>query len=302
MLITKTYKVSDLLYMWLETKKNIKLQSLLNYKYLIEKYINYYLGNIYNLKKDDILFFFEQLEVSISTKKKILYILKATLHFSYYHKYMNEFIDMNDIKFQKEIKTIYILSKEEQITLENYLKNNINIRKICVLLCLYTGLRLGEVSGLRWQDIDFDRHSLFVKRTIVRIKKDGKSFLIESTPKSDTSNRIVPIPRFLMEILRRFKDKDNYYLLSKNTKLYDPRLLESFYKRILEKCDITYNKFHTLRHTFATRCVESKMDIKTLSEILGHSSIEITLKLYVHPSYEMKRVQLENFVKYMGQN
>lgn len=288
--------------MWLETKKNIKLQSILNYKYLIEKYINYYLGDIDNLTKEDILSFFKQLEVSISTKKKILYILKSTIHFSYHHHYIDKLINIDDIKFNKEIKSIYILSKEEQNTLECYLKNKVNIRKVCLLLCLYTGLRLGEVSGLKWEDIDFKKNFLYVRRTIIRIKEEEKSFLIESTPKSDSSNRVVPIPSFLMESLTTLKNNNNYYLLSKNTKLYDPRLLESFYKRTLEKCDITYNKFHTLRHTFATRCVESKMDIKTLSEILGHSSIEITLKLYVHPSYEMKRMQLENLVKFMERN
>ena len=98
----------------------------------------------------------------------------------------------------------------------------------------------------------------------------------------------------------KFKNKDDYFLLSNSNKLYDPRLFESFYSRVLKKCNIKQNKFHTLRHTFATRCIESHMDIKTLSEILGHSQIETTLKLYVHPTYEMKKSSIENLVLFMA--
>lgn len=298
----KTYKLCELLYIWLDTKTNIKLQSVLHYKYLIEKYIKNTFIDTDTITKEDIFLFFNKLDISVSTKKKILYILKSTLAFSYEHQYLKEFINLGDIKFNKKCHTIFILSKEEQNILETYLKNKVNIRKICLLLCLYTGLRVGEVSGLKWEDIDFYKHALCVKRTILRIKQGDKTMLIESTPKSETSNRVIPIPDFLICLLSNFKNNDNYFLLTKDKKLYDPRLLESFYKRVLEKCKISHNKFHTLRHTFATRCIESKMDIKSLSEILGHSSVEITLKLYIHPSYEMKKTQLENLVKFMEKN
>ena len=177
-------------------------------------------------------------------------------------------------------------------------------KSIGLLLCLYTGIRIGELCGLKWKDIDFNTNSINIKRTIIRIKNNSqsnsKTILTISSPKSDTSNRTIPIPIFIINLLRYYKSNDNYFLLSNSNKLYDPRQLEYYYKQVLIKCNISINKFHTLRHTFATRSIESKMDIKTLSEILGHSSIEMTLKLYVHPSFELKKNSIENLVSFMN--
>lgn len=303
----KSITYNDILDLWLKTKTGIKLQSLINYENLINNYLSKSIGllNIKNIRKEDITNLFNHLDnIAISTKKTLIYIIRASLNYSYNKKY-NKYINLSDIKFKLVAKTIVVLSKEEQKKLENELKEKNNIRKSCLLLCLYTGLRIGEVCGLKWEDIDFSNKSLTVKRTIQRIKNkaeniSSKTVLIESTPKSVASKRIVPIPEFLVPLLKDLKKEDHYYILSKSKKLYDPRLLESFYTRILALCDINYNKFHTLRHTFATRSIESKMDIKTLSEILGHSSVEITLKLYVHPSYELKKTSLENLVEYMA--
>ena len=299
---------SNILDFWLNSKSNIKIQSKLNYEHLITLYLKENIGNIIinKLTKEDINIFFSSLKdkIAISTQKKLLYIIKNSLFYAYSNKYC-DYVDLSDIKFKLPKKAIFILSREEQTILESTLKEKTNIRKVCLLLCLYTGLRIGEVCGLKWEDIDFSNKSLIIKRTIQRIKNTNcntkkKTFLIESTPKSETSKRIIPIPDFIIDILKEFKQKDNYFLLSNSKKLYDPRYFESFYSRTLKKCNIKNNKFHTLRHTFATRSIESKMDIKTLSEILGHSSVEITLKLYVHPTYEMKKVSIENLVKFMA--
>lgn len=300
---------NDILKLWLNTKKDLKLQSLLNYENLINNYLINTIGNknIKELKSNDIenLFIeFKGKNVATSTRKTLIYIIRASLNYAYNNNY-SEYIDVSNIKFKLSNKTIFVLSKEEQSTLENKLKDKPNIRKICLLLCLYTGLRVGEVCGLKWEDIDFSNKSLTIKRTIVRVKnKDensqSKTKLIESTPKSDTSNRIIPIPEFIICLLSEFKSNNNYFILSNSKKLYDSRLLESFYSRLLKSCNIKPNKFHTLRHTFATRSIESKMDIKTLSEILGHSQVETTLKLYVHPTYEMKKISIENLVRFMA--
>lgn len=299
---------NDILSFWLNSKSNLKIQSKLNYENLVNRYIKNSIGSILitKIKGDDINNFIYSLknEVAISTQKKLIYIIKTSLTYAYHNKYCN-YIDLNNIKLNKEKRNIYILSKEEQYLLEMILKEKINIRKVCLLLCLYTGLRIGEVCGLKWEDFDFSNKSLIIKRTIIRVKNQNcnsrkKTILIESTPKSETSKRIIPIPNFIVELLKNYKEKDNYFILSNSDKLYDPRYLEVFYKRILNKCNIKNNKFHTLRHTFATRSIESKMDIKTLSEILGHSSVEITLKLYVHPTYDMKKTSLENLVKFMS--
>ena len=300
---------NNILRLWIDSKTNIKIQSKNNYENLINTYLKYSIGsiNIKELESKDIYSLFEKLNqkgVSISTKKILIYIIRSSLIYSYSNSY-NDYIDISNIKFKLPNKTIFVLSKEEQKLMENKLKEKINIRKVCVLLCLYTGLRVGEVCGLKWEDIDFSNKSLEVKRTIERVKNTNpniksKTILIESTPKSETSNRIIPIPNFLIDLLYGFKNKNNYFLLSKSEKLYDPRLLEAFYSRVLKSCGIKHNKFHTLRHTFATRCVESNMDSKTLSEILGHSQVETTLRLYVHPTYEMKRSSIENLVLFMA--
>ena len=304
----KSITYNNILELWLNNKSNIKIQSKLNYESLILNYLKNTIGNklITKITKDDIkkLLFSLKDKIAISTQKKLIYIIKTSFSYAYNNKYC-DYIDLTDIKFKSSNKIMFILSKEEQSILENRLKEKVNIRKICLLLCLYTGLRVGEVAGLKWEDIDFSNKSLIIKRTIIRIKNQNKNnsnktFLIESTPKSETSRRIIPIPNFIINLLYEFKKNDNYFLLSNSEKLYDPRYLEAFYTRILRNCNIKNNKFHTLRHTFATRSIESKMDIKTLSEILGHSSVEITLKLYVHPTYEMKKESLENLVEYMA--
>lgn len=301
-------KYSELLDEWLKNKENsIKIQSYQKYEAIIFK-IKEELGELvtYDLQDNHFISFFQiqnDKEVSISVQKTMLYVINASLTFGYKSKCCN-YIDLKDIKLKTLPNKIQVFTKEEQKLIEDKIKEKMNIRKLCLLLCLYTGLRIGEICGLKWEDVNFNGKSLEVKRTIERIKNTDeatkeKTILIASTPKSDTSNRIVPIPDFLIPFLQEFKTKDQYYILSNSEKLYDPRQFESFYARFLKKCNVNYANFHTIRHTFATRSIESKMDIKTLSEILGHSSIEITLKLYVHPSYELKKVSIESLVTFM---
>ena len=295
---------------WLRSKTNIKRQSVLNYENMMKNYLDEELGDVLinNLVKDMVEKFFEELckrKVAISTQKKLMYIIRATIDYAYDKGYLYNYPNLKSIKFKAVQKPIIILTKSQQAALENRLTSKLNVRKVCLLLCLYTGLRVGEVSGLKWEDIDFGNNSLTVRRTIERIRNTdenipSKTVLIESSPKSDKSSRTIPFPSFLATYLQAFKGADKNYILSGSEKKYDPRLFQSFYHRILKSCGIEKNKFHTTRHTFSTRAIESKMDIKTLSELLGHSSIEITLKLYVHPSYELKKMSIENLVSFMS--
>lgn len=307
-LFNKYYYI-DILRSWLHHKRNLKIQSYQKYERLIEVYLRPELGTIKmnKITNYDIMNFFQKqmnYNLSSSILKTLIYIVKASLEYAYVRK-MCKPIDLKEIKITNCQKHIDILSKDEQTRLELYLKEKINIRKICFLLCLYTGLRIGEVCGLKWEDIDFQRKSLMVKRTIQRIKWEDnstmkKTKLIESSPKSIASYRTIPIPDFLILLLKKVKGHENDFLLSQSEKLYDPRLFEYFYERVMKKCHIHSTNFHTIRHTFATRSIESQMDVKTLSEILGHSSIEITLKLYVHPSYETKKNSIEHLVQFMS--
>ena len=196
----KTLKFIDILNDWIEQKNDIKIQSKQKYENIINNYLKLSLGNmpITKLSKQDIISFFANLNnknISLSIKKTCYYIINSSLNYAYNENYCNYF-NLKDIRLKSSNKTIFVFSKEQQLIIENELKNNMNIRKICLLLCLYTGLRIGEICGLKWEDINFNKNYIEVKRTIERIKNingnNTKTILIESTPKSITSNRIIP--------------------------------------------------------------------------------------------------------------
>lgn len=182
-----------------------------------------------------------------------------------------------------------LLTPIQQQKLCNHLLSNLNKSSLCILLTFYTGLRIGEICGLMWEDIDFDKSIITVKRTVQRICTGSSGTrLIVDTPKSRTSKRSIPIPIFLLKILRDFRSNNNHYILSDSFKVTEPRTLQNRFKSILKKADLPSVCYHSLRHMFATNCLQLGFDVKTLSEILGHSGIETTLNRYVHSSMERK--------------
>ena len=182
-----------------------------------------------------------------------------------------------------------ILTVDERKKLETFLVDNPNITNVGVLLCLFTGLRVGELCGLKWDDIDFDNGVLNVKRTVQRITKNGKSQVIVGTPKSKTSVRTVPIPTFVLNIMKNYKRYNDFYIITGTRKPTEPRTMQNRFKSILRLCDIRNVNFHLLRHTYATVCIEKGFDPKTLSELLGHADAAITLNRYCHPSMQIKK-------------
>lgn len=194
------------------------------------------------------------------------------------------------VKFPHIAKNkISILSKCEQTLLERYIVENFETAYIGVMLSLYTGLRIGEVCALKWCDIDFKDKTIKVSKTIQRIQDECRgTHIIISDPKTDLSFRTIPLPKFLYDFLKMNKQENNFYILSGNGDYIEPRTFYRIYQKLLLSAGLGKYNYHCLRHTFATRCVELGFDIKSLSEILGHSSIEITLKTYVHPTTAMK--------------
>ena len=171
-----------------------------------------------------------------------------------------------------------------------------------VLLCLYAGLRLGELCALRWTGIDLEGKTLTVNRTVQRIAVPGhktKTILLETAPKSGSSRRTVPLTPELLDILFRLRGEQPHVFGGK--KLLEPRTMQYHFKKILKETGVEGKTFHTLRHTFATNCVENGMDVKSLSELLGHSDVKITLNLYVHPTMDSKRKQLGALSDFYGQ-
>lgn len=193
-------------------------------------------------------------------------------------------------KAKPKLKTISIFNLNEQAQIFQYVYDHMDICGVGILLCLSTGLRLGEICALKWEDIDFINHILYVRRTVQRIEVDNaetKTILMESEPKSQCSIREIPLSQGIIELLLSNK-KEAVYLMNKN-KPMEPRSYQKKFKSILKGAGISDKNFHILRHTFATNCVNSGMDVKCLSEILGHSDVKITLNRYVHPTMDTKR-------------
>lgn len=187
-------------------------------------------------------------------------------------------------------KEVLALTREEQKMVEEYcFKSNKN-NYIGIIICLYTGIRLGELLALTWDDIDFNKKYLYIKKTSYMVKINGKNTIVTNTPKTKKSNRLIPIPAKLIQLLAIYKSKSNseYIIHTYKNTMVEMRSYQRTFESILNKCKIKHYNFHCLRHTFATRALELGIDIKTLSEILGHTSVAITLNRYTHSLLEYK--------------
>lgn len=202
-----------------------------------------------------------------------------------------------------------VLSRKEQAKLEQYLCQHPDPVGLGILTALYGGVRIGELCALKWGDIYFDNGTVQISKTVIRIRNveddpEKKTRLLVSAPKTESSVRLVPLPSFIMEYLLKYRQSSDRFLLTGTKNGMEPRICLCKYKQILEKAGLESFTFHTLRHTFATRCIESGFDAKSLSEILGHANVNTTLRNYVHPSIELKKRQMERLktVSIWGQN
>ncbi len=203
---------------------------------------------------------------------------------------------------KKGNKPVEVLSWKEQAGLLPILFQKMDKTKMAVLLCLHTGLRLGELCALKWKDIDFGNRMVSVNQTVQRLYREGgktKTVLLETEPKSEYSRREIPLPVIILELFTKIRHEGNY-VFGKD-KPMEPRTLQNHFKRLLKKAGLKHKNFHALRHTFATNCIESGADIKSLSEILGHSDVQISLNRYVHPSMDSKRKYLDGLSRFYGQ-
>ncbi|MCM1508010.1 MAG: site-specific integrase [Ruminococcus flavefaciens] len=290
--------VKELFAEWLSAVQlRVKESTYANYRMKAEKHIlPAFSGLSYSALSAQLVheFIRKKLECGLSSKyvSDIVVVLKSMAKYvSIQHGYYNPLTNITMPKPRK--KELNLLSEAEQKKLRQYLSGNITTTKIGIMLSYYTGLRVGEVCGLKWSDIDFKNHTLTIKRTVQRImKKNGSKStqIIVSSPKSKTSERTIPVPDFLYDILVQYKKDNNFYILSGSTKITEPRTMQYRFKSLLKKADLPSINYHCLRHMFATNCIRLGFDVKTLSEILGHSNVEITLNRYVHSSMERKIV------------
>lgn len=198
-------------------------------------------------------------------------------------------------------KTVETFTKSEQSRIFTCIYEKPDKFRIATLLCLYTGMRLGELSALKWTDFDFEDRTVTISRTVQRIaaKYHTGTVLIETAPKSECSQRVVPLPDEMLKPLTDLKRSGAYVF--GGDKPLEPRTMQYRFKKLLKEADVEDRNFHILRHTFATNCVESGMDAKTLSMLLGHSDVKITLNRYVHPTMDSRRRQLGRLPGYYGQ-
>lgn len=233
------------------------------------------------------------------TVHDIYVIIKSILKYAEFEYHIT--IHLPPIPLLKRQKpNINVLEPEHLERLETYLHNNLSPDHLGILLCLYTGLRLGEICALRWENINLKQGILKIDSTLQRIQDPemthgAKTRVIREQPKSPSSRREIPIPDFLLELLRAIDPgvDPELYFLTGTTRFMEPRTYQNRFKYYLKFNEIPYTNFHTLRHTFATRCTMAGVDAKSLSEILGHSTVQMTLNYYVHTSIEEKKRQME---------
>ena len=296
----------DWIYEWLIDKKEyIKESTYANYSNNIFNHIIPRLGHIYiedlNHKtiQDFLLYLFKYGRkdnsggLSEKTIKDITIIIKGSLRKAINEEKIKHFeLTFNYPKDNKYSK-IYILSKSEQNKLTNYVLENLTNRNIGLLISLYSGLRIGELCALKWNDIDFKKNILSVNKTIQRVyikdKDKNISKVIIKTPKTKNANREIPINKEFAELLKQIKTNGDDYIITGTDKYLEPRTYRKYFNKLLKQIRIKQFNFHSLRHTFATNCISLGVDYKTVSELLGHANVNITLNLYVHPRLSQKK-------------
>ncbi|MCL2311239.1 MAG: site-specific integrase [Firmicutes bacterium] len=229
------------------------------------------------------------------TVRDITSVLLQILKFAQRKGYISDFDYSIDLP-RLQVNELKIMSVTDEQKLNAYLKNNLNLENLGILLAKSTGIRIGELCALKWNDFDLINGTVYISKTIQRVKNHdenatSKTKVIITTPKSQKSVREIPLPDYIIPIIKKLNKgaNPNTYILTGTEKYMEPRNLQKKFKILLQSLDIMYVNFHSLRHLFATRAIESDFNIKALSEILGHSSVKITLDRYAHISFELKR-------------
>ena len=296
---------------WLDSNFiNQKKSTRLKYQEMIIRHINPELGrykiNLLTEKRINI-FILQKLKsgricdgsgLSSSYVKTMGIIINCVMQYAAAQNYCRPF-KLKIYKPVSEHREVEILDIDTQKALEHCLENDTSLTALGIEIALNTGLRIGEICALKWEDIDMENAIIHVRHTIARIENADpnsgkKTCLVVDSPKTKTSIRDIPITKKLYKSLENITERvSTYFVVSGSEKFISPRTFEYRYHKLLENCCIPSINFHGLRHTFATRCVEFNVDIKSLSEILGHANTNITLNTYVHSSLELKRNQLE---------
>lgn len=290
-----------------DKRRYVKKSSYAHYVQHLNKHLMPVFGDKLTIMPNDLQAFADSLldrGLSIKTVKDSILILKMI------HRFGERLGAWPHLDFRVRYsttvesgKTLPVLSLTHQQRLVRYLHANFSFRNLGILICLHSGLRIGEICALQWKDLDIAAGEIHISKTLSRIwLSDGneKEYTLSiGAPKTASSIRDIPITKTLADIIKPLRRVMNpeYFIVSNDSRPLEPRYYRDYFVKILAKVGIPPTRFHALRHSFATRCIESKCDYKTVSVILGHASISTTLDMYVHPGFAEKKKCLDRMAK-----
>ena len=299
--------IKDVAALWKDDKKKFVKESTYSaYCLLLANHIVPFFGMKEEFVEADVQqFVLQSLEegLSVKTIKDIIVVIKMIQKFGAKNKMMP--FNQIDVLFpaSSSKKELEIMSKDNQKKLFEYLKENFSFKNLGIVICLCTGLRIGELCALKWNSFNMEDNVVKVRHTVQRIyvvdEEVRYTKIVVNEPKTKESNRDIPLSAELLKVVKPLMKVVNseFYVLSNDEKPIEPRTYRNYYKKVLKLLNIPYLKFHGLRHSFATRCIESKNSVKTVSVILGHSNITTTMNLYVHPDNAEKKRCIERMMK-----
>lgn len=293
--------------MWREAKRPIvKHSTMCAYNLTLQTHLLPRFGDMTSIGEADVQrFALEKLTSGLAKKtvRDMVAILKSVVRYG--NKYAAYPFEEWNVEYptDTEMRRLPILAMGDQKKLMRYLTENPTRQNIGIMLAVSTGMRIGEVCALRWEDVDMVQRIITVRHTVGRVYNcERKSTeIIYSTPKTRKSCREIPISGQLMRLLKAVRSKsESPYVVGNAANTKEPRAYRDYYTRLLKRLGIPKTVFHVYRHTFATRCIESQCDYKTVSAILGHSNVATTLNLYVHPDIGQKRRCIERMNRFLN--
>ena len=284
---------------WLTLRESrVRESTFVKYRTVIDRHIKPGLGNVYIRSLTALIIdsYSRSLTAEGLSAKSVrdnLTLLHAILKYG-----SKRFPSLNNIEIsypREERREMRVLSREEQERFTDYLLTDTDLAKFGTLLALLTGMRIGEICALRWGDIFLDDGIVRVAGTMQRLKNGNATKIVVSDPKSFSSYRLIPLGNSALSLCKRFAvaDPGAYILTGSSGRYMEPRTLQYRLRNYTTACGLDGVHFHSLRHSFATRCIEVGFEIKSLSEVLGHASPQITLERYVHSSMELKRENMK---------
>lgn len=277
----------------------VKQSTMDTYAYLWKGKLKPFFGKMKNIREDDVQRFIDKSTLegtALNTLKSCVMLLGMLAKHAGNAKEWK-------VRYPKDYspKALHLFENSDIGTLYGYLSEHPTLRNVGIMLCMHTGLRIGELCGVRWEDIDLENKTLQINKTVYRLSRsseaDKKTMIVVTAPKTPTSVRCIPladsIVGALSSVRKTYNCAQETYLLSGKTACMEPRVLRRYYRDLLDKLNLPHHHFHDLRHTFASCSIENGIDPKTVSVLLGHANVKTTLDVYVHPTLRQQRQCVE---------